>query len=116
MDGKDDTMIAFAIGNYYTSDPYTDPRLLKWFADYGMNQNGKWISTGVSLHNCTQEEMARFYEPDEISSIKVAKMKEIGAFKCVDWNTVDISLRGLEVEDGFRYLDVNVLPCHFQET
>ena len=109
-------MIAFAIGHIYTSEPYTDPRLLKWFADYGLNQDGQWLSEGVSLHSCTEEEMARFYDPDDISAIRVETMKQKGAFQCLDWDTVDIKLQGLEVEDGFRYLDVNVLPCHFQET
>ena len=85
MDGRHDSMIAFAFGDIYSGEPILDPKIVKWFADYGEFKDEDWYSQGVKLHSCTEQEMAKFYEPDEQSAIRVQSMIELGAFQCVDF-------------------------------
>ena len=109
-------MIAFAIGDLHSGKPFNDPRILKWYADFGTVTEGVNVNRGVPLHSCTEEEFAKFYTPDRASAERAQSLKELNALQCLDMEAADIILRGSPESNGFSYLDINVLPCHFMET
>ena len=80
LDGRGDSMIAFAFGGLRSGIPYTDPRILKWYADYGSSDAGVWSSIGVPFHSCTDEDLEKFNTPDNQSAALVQSLKELGAF------------------------------------
>ena len=71
----------------------------------------------MPLHSCTEDELAKFYRPDQASAQQAEAMKELGAFQCLDVKAADFMLSGVsEGHDGFKFIDISVLPCHFKET
>ena len=62
--GRSDFMIAFALVDSSTNEPYSDPRYYKWYARYYEKVNGQKTSQKVvSLRQCTSEDYEKFYEP-----------------------------------------------------
>ena len=64
------------------------------------------------MHPCTDEEFARFYEPEVKSRKKVKRIQEQSGFYCVNWEEIDFELQGYW-QSGQEYvgLDIVAAPC-----
>ena len=93
--GRAESMIAFAIGDRNSGKPLNDPRILKWYAEFFSILGGEYIKQGTPLHSCTEDELAKFYTPDQASAKQAETMKELGAFQCLDVKAADFMLSGV---------------------
>ena len=76
IDGRTESMFAFAIGDYTTGQALKDPKYIKWFAQVVKFEREEWTYKGVHLHPCTDQELDSFYLPDDQSAERVQYFRE----------------------------------------
>ena len=82
--GKSDFMIAFAAEHWDTGFK-DDPRYIQWTVLFQKFVDNVETKAWYPVHQCTDEEFARFHRVDDESAIKVARLQAAGQFKCIDW-------------------------------
>ena len=61
-------MVAFSLENYNTQDSRMDTNYIKFFVQFSNMTDGKRETTEVPLHDCTDEDYARFYPVESRSA------------------------------------------------
>ena len=97
--------------------PRYDPTVVRWVANFETHSHGEFINHDiVRLHECTEEDYAKFYPPDETASNTVKKFKEKGGLFCIDWTQVDFSLFGHKSDQEYTFIDIAALACGTPDT
>ena len=69
-------MMAFALMDFYEGVK-NDPRIFKWIAVYSFaDLDGKYYEKFYPLHECTQEDFAKFHPPDFKTRPKIETYKQ----------------------------------------
>ena len=82
--GQSDFMVAFAAEHWDTGFK-DDPRYIQWTVLFQKFVDNVETKAWYPVHQCTDEEFARFHRVDDESAIKVARLQAAGQFKCIDW-------------------------------
>ena len=62
-----------------------DPRYVKWVDSYVAYEGGTYTPLNAyNLHQCTQQDYEKFYEPEKQASDQVTRLIAAGAFYCLD--------------------------------
>ena len=84
--GASDFMMAFALVDSSSNQPYSDPRYYKWYARYFEKLNGKKTTQKVvPLRQCTSEDYEKFYKPAQGSYHLFQQLKNSAGMFCLDW-------------------------------
>lgn len=113
MTSDDDWMMAFAIEDFVSLEPKTDPRFLKWQTVYLQVKDGITVSArSIPNYPCTEEDFKRFNKVEKRSKSRYKELKEGGSLQCIDWVNQDIQIYGSESSGTYGAIDVMVVPCH----
>ena len=63
--GSDDFMMAFAMSKFAGEILQYDPRYVRWVARSWNSVGNERVETFEPLHHCTEEELNKFYDPDD---------------------------------------------------
>ena len=110
--------MAFTLEHFLSGKTLDDPRYLKWVAFIRVAKDGEASSREVPVFPCRDEDFAKFYPVDDRSISRLNKMRSSPdkQLYCIDWETAQIELFGLEVGNDYAYLDIAVVPCNQKET
>ena len=67
---QDEFMVAVAV-EHYLDGPKSDPRFVKWVASYQISTAESYEAVHYPMHRCTDEDLNKFYPPDNRSAEKV---------------------------------------------
>ena len=100
----DEFMMAFSATNYDTGETISDPRHVRWYATTTDGQ--PTIYTWYPMHQCSDEELGRFYSPvNQETELKTKKLQDNGHLYCFDFKAVDFDLKG-SLDTGNDYSGV----------
>ena len=64
---NEDFMMAFAVVDYVSGEVRDDLSFVKWFAHQWIEEDGVASQVEVDMYPCTEEDFAKFYEPNTSS-------------------------------------------------
>ena len=111
-------MMAFTLEHFISGETLDDPRYLKWVAWVRFAKDGEIRSREVPVFPCRDGDYAKLYPVDDRSLSRLRKMRNSPDMQlyCIDWETAQIEIYGLESGNDFAYLDISVVPCNQRET
>ena len=68
------------------------------------------------MHECSEEDYAKFQNPDDDSLSKLKRVKQNGGMMCIDWKRYNVVFSGTEKKANYRVLDIMMVPCGLRET
>ena len=66
------------------------------------------------MHQCTEKDFQKFYEPHQHYTERFRKLQESGALQCIDWESADLAIQGSEASGNYITLDILAVPCHMR--
>ena len=113
---ESDFMLAVAMEDYNTGEIKNDPKYVKWFANLLVGNDGVKTKRELPMHECSEEDYAKFQKPDDDALSKLKRVKENGGMMCIDWKRYNVVFSGTEKKANFRVLDIMMVPCGLRET
>ena len=111
-------MLAVAMEDYQTGEIKKDPKYVKWIAEYVVIDNGVKTQSEVPMHECSEKDYAKFYEPNDgsLSKLEFERIKEKGGIMCIDWQRDNVVLQGNTGSAKYSFIDITMVPCSMRET
>ena len=113
---QSDFMLAVALEDFNTGEIKKDPRYVKWYAEYLDNDMGVKTKTEVPMHECSEEDYAKFHTPNDAALERLERIKENGGMMCIDWKRDSVVFSGNENSASYRAMDIMIVPCGMRET
>ena len=63
----DEFMIAFLVTHFIKGDVKNDPKYVKWFAEFVLQEDGVFSYGEVPMHVCNETDFAKFHPPNRAS-------------------------------------------------
>ena len=104
-------MIAFAAEHW--EQGYKDnPRYIQWGVLRQKFVDAVESTTWYPVHQCSEEEFARFHRIEDESAIKIAQLQAAGQLKCLDWQEKDLDVSGSwRSADSWSSIEPSLFPC-----
>ena len=64
------------------------------------------INTEIPIHECSEEDYAKFHTPNDASLKRLERIKENGGMMCIDWKKDNVVFSGTEPGGKYRILDI----------
>ena len=104
-------MVAVAV-EHYLDGPKSDPRFVKWVASYQISTAESYEAVHYPMHRCTDEDLSKFYPPDNRSAEKVQALSEANELFCLGKKAQELILfGGWRSGINYRALDIQLVPC-----
>ena len=72
--------------------------------------------TEIPMHECSEEDYANFYTPNDLMLKRLESIKKNGGMMCIDWKRDSVVFSGNENSARYHAMDIMMVPCGMRET